>query len=372
MGRRTARLIVVLLVSVFFARDACAEKLRVVVPKDQNLQYMSFWVALASGAFAAEGLDIELVSPKAPSQGATMFIESDAAAAVLPPPMFLPLIAKRAPIVLVANLLTNEAINIVVSRKIAMERKLDPAAPLKTRLEGLKGLRVGIAPHPPSRLRALFTSEGLDAERDLKLVTLHGKEQNAAFHDGEVDALFAHTPYVERAIVHDDAFLLVHLSRGESPVLANRLIHAFVFKKQLFTERHDLAVRAYRALARADAAIHASKAETRAMLHKQMPDRDEKEIATIVDLYEPAIPLTPAIRTDDLPPALALLPSDHPKVDLGGIPLADYVATDLSVEAERTPFARARILVIAVALATLIAAVVLVARARRSRSSVSS
>ena len=71
MGRRAARLIVLALV-LLCARDAWAEKLRVVVPKDENLQYMSFWVALASGAFAAEGLDLELVSPKAPSQAATM------------------------------------------------------------------------------------------------------------------------------------------------------------------------------------------------------------------------------------------------------------------------------------------------------------
>ena len=73
-------------------------------------------------------------------------------------------------------------------------------------------------------------SVGLDADKDVEMVILRGKEQNAAFHAGEVDALYAHTPYLEQAIVQDDAVVLVDQGRGEVAVLANRQIHCLAVR----------------------------------------------------------------------------------------------------------------------------------------------
>jgi ABC-type nitrate/sulfonate/bicarbonate transport system substrate-binding protein len=349
MGRRAAGLIIALL--VLFAPNAvrAGEKLKVVVPDGENLQFLSFWVALGSGAFAAEDLDVVVVSPPAPGQTPSMFEEGDAEAAVLPPPMYLAMIARRSPIALVANLLANDPIELVVKKSILAERKLDASMPMKARLEGLHGLRIGIAPHPPARLRALYAAYGLDADQQLELVILHGKEQNAAFEAGEVDALFAHTPYVERAIVNDDAVVLVNLSRGEAPALSNRQIHVLAFKKAFLERRRDVAIRAYRAIARAEAQIHRSPAAAMLAVKKQMPARDDREVATLIGLYEPAIPKSPEVRVEDLTPALALFPAGQPKPDLAGVPLADHVASDIAREAEAPAYAKARILVIGIA-----------------------
>jgi ABC-type nitrate/sulfonate/bicarbonate transport system substrate-binding protein len=367
MGRRTAGLIASAL--LFYAAQArSAERLTVVVPDGENLQYLSFWVALGSGAFAAEDLDVQVVSPPAPGQTPTMFEEGDAEAAVLPPPMYLMMIARRAPIAIVANLLANDPIELVVKRSILDERKLDASMPMKARLEGLHGLRLGIAPHPPARLRALYTAYGLDADQELELVILHGKEQNAAFKSGEVDALFAHTPYVERAIVHDDAVVLVNLSRGEAPALANRQIPALAFKKAFLDRRRDVAIRAYRAIARAQATIHSSPPAAMLAVKKQMPSRDEREVATLVGLYEPAIPRSPEVRVEDLAPALALFPAGQPKPDLSGIPLAEHVAADIGRDAESPPFAKARSIVAAVAALVIAVLVFVVVRARRKKT----
>ena len=366
MGRRAAGLIGAALV-VFATTTASAEKLKVVVPDGENLQFLSFWVALGSGAFAAEDLDVEVLSPPAPGQTPTLFEESDAEAAVLPPPMYLSMIARRAPIVLVANLLKNDPIELVVKKSVFEERKLDPSAPLKTRLESIRGLKLGIAPHPPARLRALYAAEGLDADKELELVILHGKEQNAAFKAGEVDALFAHTPYVERAIVHDDAVVLINLSRGEVPALANRQIHVLAFKKSLLDRRRDIAVRAYRAIAHAEAQIHLSPTAAMAAVKKQMPSRDQREVATLIGLYQPAIPKTPEVRVEDLAPALALFPAGQPKPDLSGIPLAEHVASDIARESQEKPFAKARLIVAAIAAAVVLLLVIVVVRARRAK-----
>ena len=88
-----------------------------------------------------------------------------------------------------------------------------------------------------------------------------------------------------------------------------------------------------------------------------MPARDQREVSTLIGLYEPATPKSPEVRVEDLGPALALFPAGQTKPDLTGIPLADYVAADLAREAQSTPFASARIFVIGIA-ALVIAAVV--------------
>jgi ABC-type nitrate/sulfonate/bicarbonate transport system substrate-binding protein len=302
------------------------EKVRILLPDRHNLQYMSFWVAKSAGLFEKVGVDVDLVLPPAPQQAASFFERREADVAVLAPPMYVALIAKRVPVVLVANLLSNDPIDLVVRRSVAAERHLTPELPLGARLSGLRGLRIGIAPHPPTRLRALFATQGLDADKDTTMVTLHGMQQNAAFHAGEVDALYAHTPFLERAIVHDDAVVLVDQSRGDVPVLANRVIHVLVVNRILLETRHELVRGLVRAITGAEAFIHRSNAETVLALRREMPDRDPRELETIVRLYEPAIPKSPEVRADDILGSLTMFPADMPIPDLKGIDLTQHVA----------------------------------------------
>src|SRR5262249_1841958 len=158
-------------------------------------------------------------------------------AAVLPPPMFLTLIAEHRPVVLVARLLQHDPIELVVRPSAIAARGVVVDAPLRERLERLRGIRLAIPPHPPTRLPPLYASVGLDADRDVQMVILHGKEQNEAYRAGEVDALYAHTPYVERAIVHDGAVVVVNQSQGDIPALSGRLIHALAFRRPSLSSR---------------------------------------------------------------------------------------------------------------------------------------
>lgn len=85
------------------------EKVKVLVPERENLDYMSFWVAKSAGYFLDEGLEVELVVPSSPEQSATLFAQHEADVAVLPPPIYVSLIARKSPVVLVANLFTIDA-----------------------------------------------------------------------------------------------------------------------------------------------------------------------------------------------------------------------------------------------------------------------
>jgi ABC-type nitrate/sulfonate/bicarbonate transport system substrate-binding protein len=360
-------LVLAVIVSVAFSENAEArpapEKIKVLVPDRGNLQYMSFWVAKSAGYFLDEGIDVELVVPPGPQQTTTFFEEHQADIAVLPPPVYVGLIASKKPVVLVANLLTNDPIELIVRRSALTARGLSADMPIKARLEGLRGIKLGVAPHPPTRLRALFASQGLDVDKDVTMVILHGKEQNAAFHAGEVDALYAHTPYLERAIINDDALVLVDQSRGEVPELANRQIHTLAVNRSLLETRRELVISMVRAIALAESLIHRKPADTVAALAHEMPDRDRKELETIVRLYEPAIPKTPAVRAADIPGALTMFPAGTPKPDLAGIDLERHVAPDLlAVEPPHT--ARAWAIVIGVGMVVVAALVAFTTRRR--------
>jgi ABC-type nitrate/sulfonate/bicarbonate transport system substrate-binding protein len=319
------------------ATTATGAKVSVLLPDDDNLQYMSFWLAKAAGFFDEEGVPLELMIPDVPQKARAWFVEKKPDAAVLPPPMYLDLIAQHTPIVLGANLLKNDPIDLIVARRIAIERHLSIEMPLRARLEGLRGLRVGVAPHPPPRMRALFSSVGLDAEKDVVMVRIRGQEQNQAFLDGKVDALFAHTPYLEHALVRQDAILLVDQNGGEVKELAERQIHALVFAKSFTTARRGDAVAMVRAISRAQTFVRSSPKDAAAVLARFFPKRDRAEVEKVTELYARAIPATPSVRADGFAPALLFYPENQTKPSLDGIDLESYVANDLVRDAIAPP-----------------------------------
>ena len=148
--------------------------------------------------------------------------------AVLPRPIYLDSVGRGEPVLTFANLFQNDPINLVVRKEVAAQRGLSAGMPLAERLKALRGLKVGVAPGPPTWLRVLFESVGLDADSDIEMVLIHGDEQNSAFGEGRVDALYAHTPYLERALVEQGAVMLVNQSAGEVPSLTGRQIHTLV------------------------------------------------------------------------------------------------------------------------------------------------
>ena len=347
------------------APASALETVRVLVPDKGNLQYTSFWLADGAGYFKDEGYAVELVAPPGPPQTESWFEEHKADVAVLPPPVYASLIAHKIPVVLVANLLTNDPIDLVVRRSVMEQRKLSADMPLKAKLEGLRGIKLGIAPHPPARLKVLYASVGLDATKDVEQVILHGKEQNEAFRAGKVDALYAHTPFVERALVHDDAVMLVNQSGGEVPALAHRQIHALAVRKD-FLALHEPTARALvRAIAKAEDLVHHDPNAAATILKRVFPDRDGAEIDLLVKLYEPAIPATPAVHADMIPNAVELFPAEKPKPDLANVDLGQYVA-DLSPPPASTTRG-VRFITLAV-LAVLVVAAVAYTRLRKRTS----
>ena len=198
--------------------------------------------------------------------------------------------------------------------------------PLVERLNGIRGMRVGVAPGPPTRLRVLFDSVGLDADSDIQMVILGGEQQNEAFEDGQVDALYAHTPFLEEALVNQGAVMLVNQSAGEVTELGNQLQHAVATTRDYADANTGVIVAIARALHRAQQLIHADlEATASALLRSGVQGIDPQLLETIVVIYEPAIPQTPEVSIEAVLGQLELFPAILTPPDLSGMDLTNYV-----------------------------------------------
>jgi ABC-type nitrate/sulfonate/bicarbonate transport system substrate-binding protein len=182
----------------------------------------------------------------------------------------------------------------------------------------------------------LFDSVGLDAEDDIEMVIIHGAEQNQAFGDGRVDALYAHTPYLERALVQQDAVILVNQSAGEVPELSGLQIHALVTTRSFAGAQREVLVGLARAVYRAQQLVHTDQQAAARAIQSGLTGLDKELVETIVEIYAPAIPATPDVSAAGVMRAHELLPAHQTPPDLSGIDLRDYVAPEFAEEAVST------------------------------------
>ena len=316
------------------AEAADPAPIRIEVPKAGNLQYFTLWVALGAGAFQQEGLAPQLLIDDTPQDAGRRLLSGEADVAVLPPPMFLGMIAEEKPILLFASLLANEPIDFVVRRDVAEARGLSTAAPLADRLRALKGIKVGVAGGPPPRLQAFFASVGMNADQDIEMVLVWGRDQVQAFASHQVDALFAHTPYLETVLVKHDAVLVADLSGGEVAALADGQIHALATSKARAQAAPDLIAAATRAIYRAQRLIRSDREATvDAVLASGVKEFDRKLVEKIAAIYSPAVPATPALSLAGIERDAELYPAFPRKPDFSRVKAADFVAPAFAADA---------------------------------------
>ena len=301
---------------------ARAEPIEVILPENGNLQYLAFWVAVGSG-----DVDVKLRIAETPGDTRKLVDAGQAQLLVLPPPIFFQLLGDGVPLVAVGNLLRNDPIDLIVKRDVARARKLDGTLPLKERLTRLGGLKLGVAPGPLPRLRTLYHSVGLPPP---EVVTLMGQEQNGALADGKVDALYAHTPYLERALMKQDCVIVVNQAGGEVPELASRQIHMLVANEKMLRERRATVDKMLAAVAHAERLIHHDRKAALAALFRALPPRDAEARALaekLFDLYLNAIPEDPAVSVEGLKGALAFYPASKRPPDLSHVDWPKHVLT---------------------------------------------
>jgi iron complex outermembrane receptor protein len=328
---RGARTAAVLAFAMFASTGAMAATVRLAVPERENIQYLTLWVALGAGYFQNEGLNVELVVADAPNQTGRLLLDKQADIALLQPPVFLGLMGQEQPIVLFANLLANDPINLVVRPDVAARLKLDPHAPLFERLKRLAGLRIGVANEPPRRLRALFALAGMDADHDIEMRIVQAEDQIAAFTIGAVDALYTHTPYLEDAIVAHGAVLLINQSAGEVAPLSDGQIHSLATTRDFAGAHPEILAAVTRAIARAEWLLHSDpEASAEALLKAGIPQPTPRHISTIVSIYRKAVPETPRVSAAAIERDAVLYPSRPAPPDFAKVHASDFLIPEFA------------------------------------------
>lgn len=333
---QSARFLPTVVAVLLLALPASARPLPIVLPDARNLQYLDFWVALGAHYFDDEGLALELRTPPTPGEVTQLLHADDSQIAILPPPIFLQMIADGFPLRVIANLLINDPIDLIVRRSIMAERHLSLRASLAQRLGSLRGLRIGVAPGPVTRLHMLFRAAGLDVDEVMKVVILMGPEQNDAFAQNRVDVLYAHTPFLERALVQQDAVLLINQSAGEVPELAARQIHALVATRAFVAREPKTLIKLARALLRAAALIHTDQAAATAAVLRAVPGTTPELVRQIVAVYAPAVPRVPAVTAEGVHSSLSFFPASKRPPDMSRVDWPSFVAPRFVEAAQHT------------------------------------
>lgn len=372
---RTARTLTItllfLLASAASAAPAHAgEKLKVLVPDSESLQYLTFWVARGGGAFQHEGVDVEVVVAPPPERGKSpldgLLANGEVDAALLPPAAYLRMIAGKAPIVVVANLFRNDPYALVARPSAIAAHKVPEAGTPRERLAALQGATLAYPPAGYGRLKDLLVSQKLDVDKDFKPTVLLGRDLPTPFKDKTVDVAYLLSPHLEKVIASGEGVLVFDQANGEVPELGNRQTNVLVMTRRVVTERREVVLSSVRAIAAAEKQIHAAKSEAVDALAKEFPARDRRELEAAVRLYEPGVPETPEVRTQDLAPALALIPESVPRPELAGVDLAAFVDQDFAADAaSHDPGRRYRRIAVGFALAAAVISAVLTLRRRR-------
>jgi ABC-type nitrate/sulfonate/bicarbonate transport system substrate-binding protein len=158
-----------------------------------------------------------------------------------------------------------------------------------------------------------------------QVVVVRGPDQNAALRERRVDALFTHTPHLENAVVDDGAKVIVNLSAGEVPALSGRQIHALAVTRAFARTSPRVVEGLVRAVARAEALVHRDPAATIDAVSRALPTRDRAHVATLVSLYAPAVPRSPAPSADRILRELPFYPAGDPPPDLTKVNLASVL-----------------------------------------------
>ena len=305
-----------------------AQTVRVGVPERDNLQYMSFWIAQGAGYFTDEGLDIEIVVPDAPNMSGMILMQRRVDISLLQPPVYLGLIAEQHPFVLFANLLANDPINLIVRGDLAVKLKLDPRAPLADRLRALKGLRIGVAPEPPRRMRLLFAEAGLNADEHVQIVTRRAEDQTEAWTSGIVDGLYTHAPVLQDALIRLGAVMIVNQSAGEAASLRDGQIHSLGATRDSVAAHPDVIRKITRAIARAQSLLKRdATAAADALIRAGIKEPTPEHLKLIVDLYRPAVPATPRVSAAAVERNANLYPARPTMPDFTKVRAADFVNT---------------------------------------------
>jgi ABC-type nitrate/sulfonate/bicarbonate transport system substrate-binding protein len=284
--------------------SAAPEPLLTIALPSVGIQAMALTTAVEGGFFDKRGANVTLMPMGDATEIMMAIRQGRVDIAVVPLLLVAQSLDSPRPLVAIGAV-AGSLLNVVVAGGIAQDLGLTIDSPLQDRLSGLEGLRIG---HPPGPLgvktaQAVVEAAGFDPGQDVELISVPGEDQVAALAAGDIDALVAHHPHLEEAIVDEGAMLLLHLTGGEVPSAgAFPLLVLAVPTGGAKDEEALTSVLA--ALAEAQQAIHDDPTIAMLALESAFPDLSGPLLEQGLNIYLASVPTTPVITPEGYDTAL--------------------------------------------------------------------
>jgi NitT/TauT family transport system substrate-binding protein len=210
-----------------------------------GLGYTSLYVANRNGYFAAEGLDLEvltLTTGGGPDIQALM--AGDVQFSATATTILISAYQEGTPLLGVVSLLNRMNMHVAMHKDVAQARGIGPQTPLRDKLAALKGLTIGV-----TRLGSLTDQvahyyvqrAGLTVGEDVTILAVGtGTSMMAALDNRRVDAVVDSTAALGEAVDQGLAVLLVSAASGEDPDLSDYLQQLVAVRPDYAREHPDI------------------------------------------------------------------------------------------------------------------------------------
>ncbi len=306
---------------------------------NNSAAFFPLFVAMQHGYFRDGGIEVSLTNFQSGAvQGAALTSGSIDVGCGVMTDVFSLLKASR-PVKVVGSLVEGYYVDLIASDQFLGSAKIDRRAPLRKKIEALRGKRIGIT-GPGSGTEALVIylakGAGLDPMRDLELVNV-GTDQGAILTQlktGRLDAVSFAWPLSMVAETQNIGHALVMPAEGDVPAMRGELHGVMYARPETIDKRADALAAFVRAIGRAQHFIHGNKPAARDFFTKYDAQLDGAIVERLNRAYLPVLPQSPRVGIAAFAKAL-----DFHRVtgfaSATGDAFADVVATEFIARALR-------------------------------------
>ena len=210
--------------------------------------------AKAAGYFEDEGLDVQQIATRGGGPDLTALISGDVEFNAAAGTYQIGAIIRERPLVNVYNFYNRNLIGLVISKDVAAKSGIAADAPLKDRLQVLKGLKIGMT-RPGSltdkQVRHLLRLGGLTPD-DAQIVAIGGPPSLlSAFERGQIDAYAISVPHYLIAAQRGKGVVWVDNSKGDDPSIDPFMMESVLTTKKFAEQNPDVVRAMVRAIKRA-------------------------------------------------------------------------------------------------------------------------
>lgn len=270
------------------------------------MSFSPYLVPFEQGWYEDNGLDVELFDAGGGAVAIQAMLSGDVVLGGSGSPEAINAALEHGQSRVVATVAANLGSEVIMSSEMLEEKGVSRDDSLADRVEAMRGARIGITSSGSTTdqlIRFLFSSQGLDANRDAQVVALGGSSEIvSALRGGSVDVVALSPPTGQLLEGEDVGEVLISPPRGDVPGLTGM---AFILFSARVSDLEDEAKRAQivellRGVAEYQRMLKDDPDEAKKLAREAFPDLDEDVFEAAFEVVSAGIPETPVPREEGI------------------------------------------------------------------------